>query len=295
MTFQTDVRLSRQKQINTLAVFNELVECVVEGAEYRIQFRSSEQQQLTVCVKLPPDFPAAQPHVFIEPPVFHPWVQLPTGRVSQAPGLLNFSPHSDLGMVVQAIRREFEKCESLQVVPQPRQNTSSSQQQQPNPTDPVQARLADMTREELQEVLDNEVALEKLVCSLAFPPLDCLTANIPSMEEVVRLTAQRNMALQEEIEASRDNLLCKVEEYHTKKLALGQVQAKVKSLAARVEGPVLAEQLLRLSVQNEEKSDAIADKFLARELPVEEFLAQYIQTRQESHSQKLKADKVKPL
>ena len=35
MTFQTDVRLSRQKQINTLAVFNELVECVVEGAEYR--------------------------------------------------------------------------------------------------------------------------------------------------------------------------------------------------------------------------------------------------------------------
>ena len=33
----------------------------------------------------------------------------------QAPGLLNFSPHSDLGMVVGAIRREFEKAESLQV------------------------------------------------------------------------------------------------------------------------------------------------------------------------------------
>ena len=127
----------------------------------------------------------------------------------------------------------------------------------------------------IQEVLDNEVALEKLLGSVAFPPLDSLTANIPSMEEVVRLTAQRNMALQEEIEASRDALLCKVEEYHTKKLALGQVslldcelflrlvlqvQARVKSLKARVEGPVLAEQLLRLSVQNEEKSDAIADK-----------------------------------
>ena len=34
---------------------------------------------------------------------------------TQAPGLLNFSPHSDLGMVVGAIRREFEKAESLQV------------------------------------------------------------------------------------------------------------------------------------------------------------------------------------
>ena len=28
---------------------------------------------------------------------------------------MNFSPHSDLGMVVGAIRREFEKAESLQV------------------------------------------------------------------------------------------------------------------------------------------------------------------------------------
>ena len=42
------------------------------------------------------------------------------------------------------------QCSVVQVVPQQRQNTSSSQQQQPNPTDPVQARLADMTREELQ-------------------------------------------------------------------------------------------------------------------------------------------------
>jgi hypothetical protein len=35
MAFQTDTRLSRQKQINTLKVFNELVECVTEGTEYR--------------------------------------------------------------------------------------------------------------------------------------------------------------------------------------------------------------------------------------------------------------------
>ena len=64
-----------------------------------------------------------------QPCVAHQWVQPSTGRVTQvnitkekvlhflfkAPGLLNFSPHSDLGMVVGAIRREFEKAESLQV------------------------------------------------------------------------------------------------------------------------------------------------------------------------------------
>ena len=35
MSFQTDTRLSRQKQIHSLAVYHEAVECVSEGAEYR--------------------------------------------------------------------------------------------------------------------------------------------------------------------------------------------------------------------------------------------------------------------
>ena len=35
MSFQTDTRLSRQKQIHSLAVYHEAVECVTEGAEYR--------------------------------------------------------------------------------------------------------------------------------------------------------------------------------------------------------------------------------------------------------------------
>jgi len=115
MSFQTDTRLSRQKQIHSLAVYHEAVECVTEGAEYRIKFRGPEQMQLSLLIKLPSDFPTAQPHIFIEPCVAHQWVQPSTGRVTQAPGLLNFSPHSDLGMVVGAIRREFEKAESLQV------------------------------------------------------------------------------------------------------------------------------------------------------------------------------------
>jgi len=115
MSFQTDTRLSRQKQIHSLAVYHEAVECVTEGSEYRIKFRGPEQMQFSLLVKLPSDFPTAQPHIFIEPCVAHQWVQPTTGRVTQAPGLLNFSPHSDLGMVVGAIRREFEKAESLQV------------------------------------------------------------------------------------------------------------------------------------------------------------------------------------
>jgi len=296
MSFQTDTRLSRQKQIHSLAVYHEAVECVTEGAEYRIKFRGPDQMQLSLLIKLPSDFPTAQPHIFIEPCVAHQWVQPSTGRVTQAPGLLNFSPHSDLGMVVGAIRREFEKAESLQVLAPPTavsRSQESATATNSSSSDPVQAAVAALSREELQEVLDNEVALEKLLLSIDFPPLESITENIKSMKEVITVTAQTNITLETEIETLRDALLCKVEEYHTKKLSLGQTAAKIKMLQSRVEGGVLADQLVRLSVDNEEKSDAIADKFLEKEMPVEEFLAEYIATRQQSHLQKLKADKIK--
>jgi len=292
MSFQTDTRLSRQKQIHSLAVYHEAVECVTEGAEYRIKFRGPEQMQLSLLIKLPSDFPTAQPHIFIEPCVAHQWVQPSTGRVTQAPGLLNFSPHSDLGMVVGAIRREFEKAESLQVLAPPRSQEAATETSSTS-SDPVQAAVAALSKEELQEVLDNEVALEKLLLSIDFPPLESITENIKSMKEVISVTAQTNITLETEIETLRDALLCKVEEYHTKKLSLGQTAAKVKMLQSRVEGGVLADQLVRMSVDNEEKSDGIADKFLEKEMPVEEFLTEYIATRQQSHLQKLKADKIK--
>jgi len=248
--------------------------------------------QLSLLIKLPSDFPTSQPHIFIEPCVVHQWVQPSTGRVTQAPGLLNFSPHSDLGMVVGAIRREFEKAESLQVLAPPRSQEAATETSSTS-SDPVQAAVAALSKEELQEVLDNEVALEKLLLSIDFPPLESITENIKSMKEVISVTAQTNITLETEIETLRDALLCKVEEYHTKKLSLGQTAAKVKMLQSRVEGGVLADQLVRMSVDNEEKSDGIADKFLEKEMPVEEFLTEYIATRQQSHLQKLKADKIK--
>ena len=162
-----------------------------------------------------------------------------------------------------------------------------------NSSDPVQAAVAALSKEELQEVQDNEVALEKLLLSIDFPPLESITENIKSMQEVITVTAQTNITLETEIETLRDASLCKVEEYHTKKLSLGQTAAKVKMLQSRAEGGVLADQLVRLSVDNEEKSDGIADKFLEKEMSVEEFLTEYITTRQQSHLQKLKADKIK--
>ena len=41
---------------------------------------------------------------------------------------------------------------------------------------------------------------------------------------MIRETAERNMSLETEVERKRDSLLCKVEEFHTTKLALGKVR-----------------------------------------------------------------------
>merc|ERR1712168_645175 len=115
------------------------------------------------------------------------------------------------------------------------------------------------------------------------------------MEENIESIAGSNIALQAEIESARDSLLCKVEQFHTRKVELSESLSKSQKLKERVDSNVLADKLVRLSVENEELSDGIADKFLSRELSVDNFITEYITTRQKCHLQKLKADKVKKL
>ena len=119
--------------------------------------------------------------------------------------------------------------------------------------------------------------------------------NISSMEENIRATAQNNLQLQGQIETYRDSLLNKVQDYHEKKAEMEDHYSKLCEMKQQVSGNVLADKLVRMSVNNEEESDKIADKFLSNELTVEDFLQDYIKIRKECHLQKLKADKVKML
>ena len=143
--------------------------------------------------------------------------------------------------------------------------------------------------------MNSEGAFDKFMDELSYPPLDSINDNIKSMEENIKATAENNIDLQNQIESYRDSLLCKVEEYHARKSELEAVFSQLNDLKNRVDGGVLADQLVRLSVSNEEESDRIADKFLSKELPVEKFLQDYIKTRQDCHVQKIKAEKVKKL
>ena len=90
--------------------------------------------------------------------------------------------------------------------------------------------------------------------------------NIKSMEENIVAIAASNIELQGEIEAARDGLLTKVESFHRERDQLREAVDKSKELKARVDGSVLADKLVRLSVENEELSDNIAEKFLTKQM-----------------------------
>jgi len=292
MAYNSETRLSRQRQINTLKVYNENVETVIEGSEYKIKIKS-QSVPLSMIVKLPATFPDSPPLIFCSPPVLHPWIV--GDRISTAPGLLNFTPHSDLGMVVAAIRREFEKNQPTLQPPISVGVTSDYQLQPPTSNDMIRKKLLELSKQELKDILDTEGALEKFIDDLSYPPLESINENIKSMEENIKATAKSNIDLQQEIESYRDSLLCKVQEYHARKSELQSIHDQLRELKIRVDGEVLADKLLRLSVDNEEEADRIADKFLSKDLPVEKFLQDYIKTRSECHIQRIKAEKVKKL
>jgi len=105
-----NLALDRRKQINTLLIFNENVTELVPNVQYRMDFTGGGSSgPLTMLIHLPPTFPKEKPSIRIEPlGLQHSWIDIRSGNVIGSPGLNNFSAHSDLGRVVQVIKREFE-------------------------------------------------------------------------------------------------------------------------------------------------------------------------------------------
>ena len=104
-----NLALDRRKQINTLLIFNENVTELVPNAQYRMDFTGGGTcGPLTMFIQLPLNFPKEKPSIRIEPlGLHHSWLDR-SGNVIGSPGLNKFSAHSDLGRVVQVIKREFE-------------------------------------------------------------------------------------------------------------------------------------------------------------------------------------------
>ena len=112
--------LARRKQINTLRIFNENVVEARQDVEFQVTFTVAGELKLIMIIILPQEFPADNSRPIIK--VFeasnkagssnklqHPWIN-DSHDVIGSPGLNAFrSGSTDLGRVVQAIKREFER------------------------------------------------------------------------------------------------------------------------------------------------------------------------------------------
>jgi len=317
----------RQEQINNLRVFNENVAEMVPLRLYEVRFVTESGLKLTLCVHLPDKFPNVKPVVEVNPPVIHPWVDI-LGTID-APGLRNFASHSDLGMVIQAIRREFDKTgvtlspravgstnsTAVSTVPgnqqqaggqqqQHRQLTAPSQQHQDEKSattdqvmDSIRSKLSELSVEELKSILNDEDHFEKVLLEVESEEKALVNLNESNekLREELKTKAKENQDLQNQIESSRNEIICNYENFHHKKSELQDTVNKLHEMNARIEPAVLSEKLMELSQHCDEESDEIAESFLHKNITIENFIPKYINSRGAGYLKKIKADKIKKL
>ena len=325
----TEDSLQRQKQINTLMVFNQNVSEVQHGVHYRVDF-APQGTPLQLQVYLSPNFPRERPHILLSPPCTHPWLDA-NGSVVGAPGLLNYSIHSDLGRVVQAIKMEMEKNPP---VPQPasQQQTQSKPQSQhsvyqashlhnaypyqsaafasghstrtngasagfaraaPSPAESAIPGLNDLSEKELKELKDNEVAARAFVRSLPNPTVKRLEKEAADRRERIATLLKEHETDAAALEGQRQSLIEKLQSVHGKREEVAKLSADLERKRERVSVPALCDLLRKTSLEKEDESDAIAESFLAGEKSLDNFLKEYLASRSAMHLKKAKLDKLR--
>ncbi|XP_071449516.1 vacuolar protein sorting-associated protein 37A [Hetaerina americana] len=315
----------RKRQIDTLKVFNDNVTEVQEDVEYKVNF-SAGGQIMAIIATLPPDFPHENPILKVYPPVNHPWVN-DQGLITGAPGLLNFTVHSDLGRVVQAIIREFEKKPpplamlgsqqegynlSQQPSSTPPHSTSSPPPPPapPSPTPPMgllsrnsdgipgSSRritslfpdLVSVPTSELQRLWENEDRLEEAV--LGLPEILQLQATVDELMARNEEIARETLSKQPLLESLKQSVIEKLETVATLKETYESLSQKYQQISEMYSPPQIKEALWQAATRSDEESEHVAEEFLSGEVEVEQFLDLYIEKRMLSHSRRIKEEKL---
>lgn len=272
--------------------------------------------------------------------VKHPWVNEQTGEVHGAPGLLNvrnifmifmfpctyliisflplqFTIHSDLGRVVRAIIREFEKYPSLlwssdqQSIPVAQHHNSPVgsnlghqhhrshhiQQHHPPATNFVQSpirsnipELSNLTVEELQQLNDDPDYLNDFVDDMNIvqkynQELDRLIVDVETI-------ARESIEQESKLEQLRASLTAKLTEFvmHGEKYEVlnQRYQKKSEEFA-----PQHIKELLQIAVSTADGiCETHVEQFLNRTIDVQTFLDRYLQAKKLSALRKAKEERL---
>ncbi|KAJ3654658.1 hypothetical protein Zmor_013832 [Zophobas morio] len=307
----------RRHQINTLKIFNDNVVEICEGHEYQIAFKSG-RNELCLHISLSKEFPNEKPLLTISPGIGHQWVNSDS-EITAAPGLLNFTIHSDLGRVVQAIIREFERN------PPPLKNDGSSTSVTPgsnitSPTVPIR----DSERSNLNYSIINSFSspthLSNSQKRLVFPELNNLSLEeleflnsnsdrqeeflneIPAIKEQnkyldelivqVEELAETNLSKQVELVELKANIDKRIEEVTKLAFENERLHVKYQNLSDKYSPVNIKDQLRSGAEKAEQECENIADSFLKGDIDVDRFVTLYTKTRSLCQTRKTKEEKL---
>lgn len=311
----------RQRQINTLKIFNDNVSEIKEGKEYLVKFNAAELD-LNLYVLLSEKFPIEKPVFVISPVVAHEWVNS-EGEITSAPGLLNYTVHSDLGRIVQAVIREFGRHPPPLLVDQIRNlsnNTSPSipiresdtmgrlspsyqfsshfaspthssfMNNIPHATSSLFPELSQLSIEQLKYINENINRQEQLVCDLL--QVKELNNGVDSLLVEVEEMADLNLSVEQSIEDLREDIETKLEEVTKLAFENERLNVHYQSLSEKY-SPRNIKELLRVAAEKANADgDRIAESFLQGDLEADKFVSMFLQARTLAHTRKTKEERL---
>ncbi|XP_065091427.1 vacuolar protein sorting-associated protein 37A [Ochlerotatus camptorhynchus] len=292
----------RKRQIDTLKIFNLNVQEVKENEEYLVNFDSGGRE-IAINIILGANFPNEKPKLIVSPILNHPWVNSSTGEIENAPGILNYTIHSDLGRVVQAISREFEKHPPLLLnetssTPQQSHNGNSQEPKAPDRriiASPVTVEqdvfgLQALSLEDLSRLNCDEDYLEIFIEKLGF--VQNQSNEMDQLMSQIEAIATDNLAKKKLIEEEKS----KLEDMYLEFKELGdRYDASNQKYQKKSEdfSPQHIKELLQIAVSAADtRSDEEAHKFLAGDSDVGSFLNNFIESRKSYTMRKAKEDRL---
>lgn len=266
---------ARKRQIDTLKVFNDNVSEINENSEYRVEFVAGNKN-MSLNVVLSPEFPNEKPSIYVNPPVSHPWVPENSNQVAGAPGLLNFTVHSDLGRVVQAIIREFQKS-----LPSLNEESVKSSEVSPQSNYSVQSmmfpELSELTVEELREILEHTDLQDKLIENN--PQLIELDMETEELMTNIEMIAKDNIDKQQMLDDLKTDIIERISSIVQMKMNYEELYKKHQKYCEMYDPHNIRECLKEAAMKADEDAEGIAEQFLLGNMPVESFVTKFAEKR----------------
>lgn len=294
---------------------------VKANEEYSVGFRS-DKRKMQLNVHLGPNFPNEKPKIEISPRVQHEWIPYShTGEVQTAPGLLNvdipasqassanclcgylhffllifriyyvfqFTVHSDLGRVVHAIIREYEKFPPPSW-PSANSDHKPAQKNVHAGNESTIPELCNLSLDELKKLDQNPQYLSDFVDELTV--VQRFQCKLDALIEEVKSQAIENLSCEEHLRHVRESVETKLKEFRA-------LSTSYESLSARYQrktdefAPQHIKELLQIAALNADGiCDTHVEQFLSGKMDVQHFIDKYREAKRISAMRKAKEERL---